>query len=144
MESGFFPGVLFLLSSWYRKKELAKRMAWFYSAAIISGAFGGLLAGGITESLAGKRGIAAWRWLFIVEGAMTIILSFGAMFLLPDWPSTTRWLTEDEKRLAQARIAADNIGAAHTKDIGHWASLKAAAFEWRTYMFLFMYMMVGE
>jgi len=49
VESGFFPGVLFFLSSWYRKKELAKRMAWFYSAAIISGAFGGLLAGAITE-----------------------------------------------------------------------------------------------
>jgi MFS family permease len=36
VESGFFPGVLFLLSSWYRKKELARRMSWFYSAAIIS------------------------------------------------------------------------------------------------------------
>ncbi|KAH7103113.1 MFS general substrate transporter [Auriculariales sp. MPI-PUGE-AT-0066] len=142
IESGFFPGVMFLLSSWYRKGELAKRMSWFYSASIVSGAFGGLLAGGITDSLAGSHGIAGWRWLFIIEGVMTVVLAFVAMFLLPDWPHTTRWLSDDEKRLARARIAADAIGSADGDHMGHWASLKAAIFEWRTYMFLFMYMVI--
>lgn len=46
IESGFFPGVLFLLSSWYKREELSKRFAIFYSASIISGAFGGILVSG--------------------------------------------------------------------------------------------------
>ncbi|EJD54999.1 MFS general substrate transporter [Auricularia subglabra TFB-10046 SS5] len=142
VESGFFPGVMFFLSSWYRKAELAKRMAWFYSAAMASGAFGGLLAGGITEGLENARGIEAWRWLFIVEGCMTVVVAVACVFLLPDWPGNTRWLSEREKQLAVMRMQADHIGASGTRELGHWASLVAALTDWRTYVFTFMYMMI--
>ncbi|CAI0650524.1 unnamed protein product, partial [Colletotrichum noveboracense] len=71
IESGFFPGVLYLLSCWYTKAELGKRFAIFYTAAVLSGAFGGLLAGAITANLHDAHGIAGWRWLFIVEGVAT-------------------------------------------------------------------------
>lgn len=37
IESGFFPGVLYLLSCWYTKAELGKRFAIFYTAAVLSG-----------------------------------------------------------------------------------------------------------
>src|ERR1700730_2678765 len=43
VEAGFFPGCLFLLSSWYKKNELAKRMSILYCGSIVSGAFGGLM-----------------------------------------------------------------------------------------------------
>ncbi|KZV88024.1 MFS general substrate transporter [Exidia glandulosa HHB12029] len=142
IESGFFPGVMFFLSSWYRKAELAKRMAWFYSASMTSGAFGGLLAGGITEGLSNAHGIASWRWLFIIEGCMTVAVSIGCMFLLPDWPANTRWLTPAEQRLATLRIQADHIGSGGQRDLSHMEAFKAAVFEWRTYMFMFMYMMI--
>uniref|UniRef100_L2G0X8 Vitamin H transporter n=1 Tax=Colletotrichum fructicola (strain Nara gc5) TaxID=1213859 RepID=L2G0X8_COLFN len=72
IESGFFPGVLYLLSCWYTKAELGKRFAIFYTAAVLSGAFGGLLAGAITANLHDAHGIAGWRWLFIVEGVATV------------------------------------------------------------------------
>jgi MFS family permease len=67
VEAGFAPGILFLLSSWYRKNELATRFALYYTASAFSGALGGLLAGAITGNLDGKGGIAGWRYLFLVS-----------------------------------------------------------------------------
>lgn len=67
LESGFAPGMLMLLSSWYKREEQSKRFAVYISAAILSGAFGGLLAGSITSGLDGVHGQSGWRWLFVVE-----------------------------------------------------------------------------
>jgi MFS family permease len=63
LEAGFAPGVLLILSSWYKRAEQARRFAVYISAAILSGAFGGLIAGGITGGLDGAHGLAGWRWL---------------------------------------------------------------------------------
>ncbi|KAF3352638.1 hypothetical protein VdG1_08804 [Verticillium dahliae VDG1] len=76
VEAGFFPGVLYLLSCWYTKAELGKRFAIFYTAAVLSGAFGGLLAGAITSNLDDAHGIAGWRWLFIIEGVATVGVAY--------------------------------------------------------------------
>lgn len=67
------PGCLYLLTAWYTRKEVGKRTALLYCGSLISGAFSGLIAAGITDGLAGARGIAAWRWLFIIEGALTVM-----------------------------------------------------------------------
>jgi MFS family permease len=61
VEAGFSPGVLFLLSSWYRKNELARRFAVYYTASALSGALGGILAGAITGNL-GTPSFQGWRW----------------------------------------------------------------------------------
>lgn len=65
LEAGFAPGILLILSSWYKKNEQAKRFALYISAAVLSGAFGGILAGAITGGLEGAHGIRGWRWLFV-------------------------------------------------------------------------------
>ena len=65
LEAGFAPGIMLILSSWYKKDEQAKRFTIFYSAAVLSGAFGGIIAGAITGSLNGARGYAGWQWLFV-------------------------------------------------------------------------------
>lgn len=70
-EAGFAPGILLILSSWYKKNEQSKRFGIYISAAVLSGAFGGLLAGAITENLDGAHGIAGWRWLFVSQSATT-------------------------------------------------------------------------
>lgn len=74
VEAPFFPGILFYLSKWYTKQELSLRMAIFYSGSLVSGAFGNLIAAGILNGLAGQRGYAAWQWLYIMEGAITIFV----------------------------------------------------------------------
>jgi MFS family permease len=73
LEAGFAPGILLIISSWYKKHEQSKRFAVYISAAVLSGAFGGIIAGAITGGLNGAHGLEGWRWLFIVEGAATIV-----------------------------------------------------------------------
>lgn len=106
-EAAFYPGSMYLLSRWYTKKELSFRAAILYGGLLISNAFGSLIAAGILEGLNGARGIAAWRWLFYIEGAITICVGFVAMWALPDYPHNTRWMTPAERRLAQVRLAED-------------------------------------
>jgi MFS family permease len=107
IEAAYFPGCLFYLSSWYTKEEISFRTSLMYSGSLLSGAFGGLIAAGILSGLNGVRGIAAWQWLFIIEGAMTIFVAFCAIFILPNFPATTSWLTEDERAYATWRLAVD-------------------------------------
>lgn len=74
-------------------------------------AFGGLIAAGIlTPAMDQQRGIAAWRWLFIIEGVLTVFIALMVWPILPDYPESTRWLTETERLMAQKRLAND-VGA---------------------------------
>jgi len=98
---------IYLLSRWYTKKELAFRSAILYGGLLISNAFGPLMAAGILANMEGKLGIRAWRWLFFIEGAITMFIGLNSMWLLPDHPFNTRWVTSQERRLAQARLAVD-------------------------------------
>lgn len=107
VEAAYFPGCLFLLSSWYTRKELGFRTAILYSGSLMSGAFSGLITAGITGGMDGKQGLRAWRWLFIIEGVITIAIAFVAYFILPDFPRTTTWLTENERQLAVWRLDED-------------------------------------
>lgn len=71
------------MSCWYKPAELSKRIAFFYTASLVSGAFGGLLAGGLIEGMEGLGGIRGWKWLFMIEGAATVVIAIGAYFVLP-------------------------------------------------------------
>ncbi|EJD01117.1 MFS general substrate transporter [Fomitiporia mediterranea MF3/22] len=107
VEAAFFPGALFILSKWYTRSELGLRICILYCGNIISNAFGSLMASGILDGMEGKLGKQAWRWLFFIEGAITIAVAFAAIFILPDFPTTTRWLTPLERSLALRRMAED-------------------------------------
>lgn len=86
------------------------RTGMFYCGSLISGAFSGLIAAGIMNNLDGVRGLLAWRWVFIIEGAATVLISFFAIFILPDFPANTKWLTEEERALAMWRMEVDAAG----------------------------------
>ncbi|KAE9407362.1 MFS general substrate transporter [Gymnopus androsaceus JB14] len=106
-ESAFYPGAIYLLSRWYTKKELAFRSAILYGGLLISNAFGSLMAAGILANMEGTLGIRAWRWVFFIEGSITMFIGLNTMWLLPDYPVNTRWVSPQERRLAQARLADD-------------------------------------
>ncbi|KAK7054437.1 hypothetical protein VNI00_003635 [Paramarasmius palmivorus] len=130
-EAAFYPGAIYLLSRWYTKKELAFRSAILYAGLLISNAFGALMAAGILSGMEGKRGIRAWRWLFFIESNMkwTQMASSRLRALLQlkgssdrrlssyKQPNNTRWITSEEKRLAQARLA-DDAGEADQDGVG--------------------------
>jgi MFS family permease len=57
----------------------------------------------------GLGGLAGWRWLFLLEGLPAIILSFVALFGLPDYPETARMLTSEERAVVVRRLASIKV-----------------------------------
>ncbi|KAJ5688602.1 hypothetical protein N7462_002994 [Penicillium macrosclerotiorum] len=97
-EAGFFPGSVYLCSFWYMPKDLATRVAAFFCASALSGAFSGLVAAGISK-MDGAGGYEGWRWIFIIEGLATVVLGISSFFLIIDSPRLSiKWLEPDEIR----------------------------------------------
>lgn len=116
VEASFFPGSLYFLSRWYTRREMQLRVTILNSGNLAAQAFGGLIAAGILGDMEGALGLAAWRWLFIIEGAITIAVAGIAVFVLPDYPQTTGWLTAEERRIAVGRLAVDAGAEADEQD----------------------------
>ncbi|KAJ4255969.1 hypothetical protein NW762_009043 [Fusarium torreyae] len=107
-EAPFYPGALYMLSIFYTRKEIATRISILFTANICGTAFAGLIAIGVFQ-MSGVAGLAGWRWLFILQGIITFVLSVSSAWILPDEPLNTRWLTGEERQLAHDRIAADTV-----------------------------------
>ncbi|KAL7806800.1 major facilitator superfamily domain-containing protein [Trichoderma aethiopicum] len=122
-ESGLFPGVVFYLSMWYKRRERQYRISLFFSAASLAGAFGGILAYGIGK-MAGVVWSNGWRWIFILEGIATIIVAAISYWFIENYPDTAGFLTKPERELIQTRLAADSD--AMTKEEFSWAAVLEA------------------
>ncbi|KUI72088.1 hypothetical protein VM1G_07538 [Cytospora mali] len=138
VEAPFFPGAIFLMSSWYTRAELTQRIAWFYSGSALANMFGGLLGAAILGNLDGDMGLAGWRWLFIIEGTITIGLAILSGFVLPNYPATTPWLTDEEKHFAAWRLIADVNEEDKLRDQSTMAGIKMALRDYRLYLFIFI------
>ncbi|KAK1139435.1 hypothetical protein N8T08_000798 [Aspergillus melleus] len=138
VEAPFFPGAVMLMSSWYTRQELSHRIAWFYAGSSLANAFGGLIGAGVLGNLHDAHGIAGWRWLFIIEGCITVGVSVVAAFMLPNYPATTSWLDASEQSYAQWRLVAD-AGEADDTNTG---SMKEALYlvftDKRIYLFILL------
>ncbi|KAJ5619111.1 hypothetical protein N7510_003095 [Penicillium lagena] len=84
-EGGFFPGIIFLLSTWYVRYELQKRYAGYYIIGMVASAFSGILAFGLTK-MQGVGGLDGFRWIFIIEGILTCLVGGLCYAFLPDFP----------------------------------------------------------
>ncbi|TPX35065.1 hypothetical protein SmJEL517_g02379 [Synchytrium microbalum] len=138
-EAGLFPGLLFYCSFWYRRRELASRMALFYSGATLAGAFGSVIAYLITL-MDGVGGLSAWRWIFILEGLPTIVVGVATWFLLPDFPHTAKFLTKREKAVLVARLKLDDIHS-HDRSFNaseFWHTVKDV----KTWLYCIMYITI--
>ncbi|KAJ5122121.1 hypothetical protein N7526_009058 [Penicillium atrosanguineum] len=101
-ESGLFPCLTLLLTTFYKREEQAQRISYLFVSAALSGGFGGLLAFGLLR-LDGTAGLEGWRWLFIVEGLMSAVVGVATFFFLPNNYETAYFLTEEEKELMRIR-----------------------------------------
>ncbi|KAE9402499.1 MFS general substrate transporter [Gymnopus androsaceus JB14] len=139
VEAAFYPGALFLLSKWYKKEEIGIRTTILYLGNITSSAFGSLMASGILNGMNGVLGHAAWRWLFYIEGALTIFFAILAVFILPDFPATSKFLTPLERKLAMKRMEEDaGVGDQdETESGGMIRGLFLAVTDWRMWLLAF-------
>ncbi|TFK67362.1 MFS general substrate transporter [Pluteus cervinus] len=129
-EAGLFPGVTFYLSLWYRRKDVASRIAIFFSAATVAGAFGGLLAFGI-EKMEGVGGLHGWQWIFCLEGIVTVLVATASFFFIYDYPETATFLTESERITVVDMLKRDTLGQATHFDMKFvWQALT----DYKTYV----------
>ncbi|KAK8088758.1 MFS general substrate transporter [Apiospora hydei] len=135
--SPFFPGAIYYLSCWYTKKELGVRMALLVCGLLLSNSFAGLISAGILSGMAGVGHLAAWRWLFILEGLATVVVGVVGYFIIPDYPGTTKWLSEEEKVVAQGRLAADagNEDGTGEDEVTIWQGIAWALKDHRVWLF---------
>ncbi|KAH0839233.1 putative transporter [Fonsecaea pedrosoi] len=114
-EAGMLPGIAYYMSRWYRRSELAFRLSLYIVMAPLAGAFGGLLASAILK-LSHFGGLHEWRMIFAIEGIITCGLSLISFFTLTDRPETARWLSQEEKDLAIARVKSERVGTTEVLD----------------------------
>ncbi|GAA5902860.1 hypothetical protein JCM6882_009146 [Rhodosporidiobolus microsporus] len=109
MEGGYFPCMIYHLSHWYTPFELAPRILALYAAASVAGAASGFLSWAI--SFANRPDLHppmyGWRWLFLIEGFLPIIGGIATIWVLPDFPSTAKWLSAREVEHLALRMHKD-------------------------------------
>jgi MFS family permease len=135
-EAPFYPGAVYILSLFYNRKEVATRIAILYSGNILATAFAGLIAAGIFHGLDDVAGLAGWRWLFILQGAVTFVIAIVGYFVLPDFPKTTVWLTPAERELAYNRIELDTVE--NSGEASTWAGFRQACRDPMVWLFAAM------
>ncbi|KEF60355.1 uncharacterized protein A1O9_01915 [Exophiala aquamarina CBS 119918] len=109
VEGGISPGLVWMLSQFYRRQELGFRTSIYISAASASGAFGGLLAIGLSK-IPPWGLIHTWRNIYFFEGIISLFIAIAAWFIIPSGPETAKFLTEEEKATAVTRLLADAVG----------------------------------
>ncbi|WVF67756.1 hypothetical protein IAT40_002516 [Kwoniella sp. CBS 6097] len=138
VEAAFLPGALFIISKWYKKDEISLRYTILYCGNLISNAFGSLIAAGVLANMDGKLGHAAWRWLFYIEGALTMFFALVAMVMLPDFPhNSKRGFTEEEIQVAQLRMLEDVGEVDSDSHEDKWyTGLVMALKDWKIYILM--------
>jgi MFS family permease len=106
VEGPMFPGIVLYLSGFYTRKELSLRIALFFSAASLSGAFSGLLAAAI-ENMDGIGGKPGWAWIFILEGLFSVVVGLLSYFVVPSTPRDSKFLSESQKDIIMSRLERD-------------------------------------
>lgn len=84
-ESAFYPGMQYIIGSWYRKDELAKRSCIFHTSGALATMFSGYLMTAVIN-LNGRGGLKGWQWLFIMDGVISLPVALAGFYFIPDVP----------------------------------------------------------
>ncbi|TVY68633.1 putative transporter [Lachnellula suecica] len=114
-EAGLFPGINYYLSCWYKRSEFGVRAAIFFSAAAVSGSFGGLLAAAIAK-MDGLGGRPGWAWIFILEGIVTVLFGFVSIWMVHDFPDRATFLSDEDRARVVRRLKTDQQSSAEHEE----------------------------
>jgi MFS family permease len=106
-EGGVLPGIAFYLSTFYRRKELLFRVSIMIMGSSLAGAFGGLLAAALTQVPdwgTSSAVIHTWRNIFFFEGLVSVLAAFLGLWILPNSPSSAKFLGERGRQIAAERM----------------------------------------
>ncbi|PVI01798.1 MFS general substrate transporter [Periconia macrospinosa] len=143
LEACAFPGYVALLGGWYGPKELTKRVAILLQVEQIASMFSGYLQAGLYTSMNGKHGLAGWRWLFIMDGVISIPIALWGFFGIPDLPHTTRafYWNKEEREYGVSRI--ESLGRSEPVRLS-LKVIKEVFFGWKIWAFILPYVMIAQ
>ena len=110
-EAGLYPGMVLYMTYWFPSATRARFIALFLAGVPLSNVIGAPISGWLLN-LDG-HGLAGWQWMLILEGIPSLICGVAILWLLPDGPAKAKWLSEEEKTIVAARLAAEPPGALH-------------------------------
>lgn len=139
-ESGFAPGILYQMSRIYKPQELGFRVAIMLCMAAIAGIVSGPLAYAST-SMEGVLGLHGWQYLFIFEGAPTVLLSLLAFYLIFDNVDDVNWLTAEQKAVQRARML--EVMEENSKDPITWKTIRIVLLDYKTWLFSAVFMLTS-
>ncbi|KAH8114966.1 MFS general substrate transporter, partial [Phellopilus nigrolimitatus] len=142
-EGGVIPATLVYLGGFYKSTELATRLAWFWGVQNIASAVSGLMASGLLQ-LRGVGGLFGWKWLFIVDGIITVFVAIATWFYLPRNVSRTKgglrgwkpWFDERQVQIAITRIVRDDPAKRAYDSKVTWTDIKDSATDFGFWMHL--------
>ncbi|KAL5358396.1 major facilitator superfamily domain-containing protein [Aspergillus floccosus] len=137
-EGGFVPGCAYLMSMYYKRHDFQKRFSLLWVAGLVAGAFGGLLAFALYH-MHGLGGYSGWRWIFIIEGLLSIVFAVPAKFIIADWPEHAKFLSEAEKQLLRERNSRD-VGGGAKMDRLDGPAWKRIMSDWKIYVGSLIYL----
>jgi hypothetical protein len=120
------------MSMYYKRHDFQKRFSLFWVAGLVAGAFGGLLAYAL-DHLSGRGGYTGWRWIFIIEGLLSIAVAVPAKFLIADWPEEAKFLSAEEKKTLQ-QIHSEDVGGGARMDRLDGAAWTRILSDWKIYV----------
>ena len=106
-EAGFYPGVIYYLSTWFPSEVRGRTFAWFNISNPLSSVVSGPLSASLLQ-LDGFKGLAGWRWLLVCEGLPACFFGVLTLYLLPDRPREARWLTTEQQDALESRLALEH------------------------------------
>ncbi|KAF2807700.1 MFS general substrate transporter [Mytilinidion resinicola] len=123
VEATVNPGFVLIMSMWYTSAEQPLRLEIYYCTNGIATMFGGLIGYAVGHI---RTGVARWMYVFIIFGALSIAWGIVSLLVLPDLPSTAKFLTEHERVIAVDRVAANRQGVKnrHFKKYQAWQTVK--------------------
>ncbi|OAG11472.1 MFS general substrate transporter [Paraphaeosphaeria sporulosa] len=138
LETPASTGSIYLLTSWYRADEVFKRAGVWYVSSNAGAMFSGYLQAAAHKNLNGAMGRSGWRWLFIIDGSISLPIALLGFIMFPGLPTSPRvwWLTEKEQKLAIARMR--NDGVKQSSKIGK-RMLKRVFTHWHFYILVLTY-----
>ncbi|KZT28043.1 allantoate permease [Neolentinus lepideus HHB14362 ss-1] len=114
LQGGFIPDLILYLSYYYTKTELPIRLAFFWMSLNACSVVASFIAYGVLH-LRGTLGRAGWRWLFLIEGLITLVIGVVTFFMMPPSPTQTKswfrpkgWFTEREETICVTRVLRDD------------------------------------
>jgi MFS transporter, ACS family, tartrate transporter len=110
-EAGLYPGMVLYMTYWFPSSTRARFIALFLAGVPLSNVIGAPISGWLLGF--SGHGLAGWQWMLILEGIPSLVCGIATLWFLPDGPAKAKWLSDDEKRIIAARLAAEPAGALH-------------------------------